>query len=105
MTGSAFQTATYIPNVTLGLLNSNGKGNASASYDEFKGSLAAQQTYTGRTYAMDATTGRTPIAANECFGVTNGIQNHLRGTLTAPILPLAPGCSKPDRLALLQRLA
>jgi hypothetical protein len=36
MTGSAFQSATYIPNVTLGLLNSNGKGNASASYDEFR---------------------------------------------------------------------
>jgi hypothetical protein len=102
MTGSAFQSATYIPNVTLGLLNSNGKGNASASYDEFRSRSRAQQTYTGRTYAMDATTGRTPI---ECFGVTNGIQNHLRGTLTAPILPLAPGCSKPDRLALLQRLA
>ena len=60
MTSSAFQSATYIPNVTLGLLNSNGKGNASASYDEFKVSLAAQQTYTGRTYAMDATTGRRP---------------------------------------------
>jgi hypothetical protein len=63
LTGSALQSATYIPDVTLGLLTSNGKGNVSASYDEFKGSLAAQQTYTG-TYAVDATTGRTPITVS-----------------------------------------
>jgi hypothetical protein len=63
LTGSALQSATYIPDVTLGLLTSNGNGNVSASYDEFKGSLAAQQTYTG-TYAVDATTGRTPITVS-----------------------------------------
>jgi hypothetical protein len=61
MTGSALQgPTTYIPDVTLGLLTSDGKGNVNASYDEFKASLTAQQTYTG-TYTVDATTGRTPI--------------------------------------------
>jgi hypothetical protein len=64
MTGSALQSpATYIPDVTLGLLTSNGKGSVSASYDEFKTSLTAQQTYTG-TYTVDATTGRTPITVS-----------------------------------------
>lgn len=61
MTGSAIQgPTTYIPDVTLGLLTSDGAGNVNASYDEFKASLTAQQTYTG-TYTVDATTGRTPI--------------------------------------------
>ena len=64
MTGSALQPpATYVPDVTLGLLTSNGKGNVSASYDEFNASLTAQQTYTG-TYTVDATTGRTPITVS-----------------------------------------
>ena len=40
MTGSALQRATYIPDVTLSLPYSKGKGSVSASYDEFKGSLA-----------------------------------------------------------------
>jgi hypothetical protein len=64
MTGSALQgLATFIPDVTLGLLTSDEKGNVSASYDEFKASLTAQQTYTG-TYTVDATTGRTPISVS-----------------------------------------
>jgi hypothetical protein len=63
MTGSALQSATFIPDVTLGLLTSSGKGSVSASYDEFKTSLTAQQTYTG-TYTVDATTGRTPITVS-----------------------------------------
>jgi hypothetical protein len=64
MTGSALQPpTTYIPDVTLGLLTSDGKGNVSASYDEFKASLLAPQTYTG-TYTVDATTGRTPITVS-----------------------------------------
>lgn len=64
MTGNALQSpASYVPDVTLGLLTSNGKGNVSASYDEFNGSLTAQQTYTG-TYTVDATTGRTPITVS-----------------------------------------
>lgn len=65
MTGSALQPpATFIPDVTLGLLTSNGKGSVNASYDEFKSSLISpQQTYTG-TYTVDATTGRTPITVS-----------------------------------------
>ncbi|MFL6304216.1 MAG: hypothetical protein ACJ72H_11805, partial [Candidatus Sulfotelmatobacter sp.] len=64
MTGSALQgPAAYIPDVTLGLLTSDGKGNVSASYDEFKASLLPPQTYTG-TYAVDAATGRTPITVS-----------------------------------------
>ena len=64
MTGSALQgPAAFIPDVTLGLLTSDGKGNVSASYDEFKASLLPPQTYTG-TYTVDATTGRTPITVS-----------------------------------------
>ncbi len=64
MTGSALQPpAAYIPDVTLGLLTSNGKGSVSASYDEFKTSLVAPQTYTA-SYTVDATTGRTPITVS-----------------------------------------
>ena len=64
MTGSALQSpATFIPDVALGLLTSDGKGNVSASYDEFKASLLPPQTYTG-TYTVDATTGRTPITVS-----------------------------------------
>jgi hypothetical protein len=64
MTGSALQgPAAFIPDVTLGLLTSDGKGNVNASYDEFKASLLPPQTYTG-TYTVDATTGRTPITVS-----------------------------------------
>ncbi|HEX6496916.1 MAG TPA: putative Ig domain-containing protein [Acidobacteriaceae bacterium] len=64
MTGSTLQgPATFIPDVTLGLLTSDGKGNVSASYDEFKASLLPTQKYTG-TYTVDATTGRTPITVS-----------------------------------------
>jgi hypothetical protein len=64
MTGNALQgPAAYVPDVTLGLLTSDSKGNVSASYDEFKTSLLPPQTYTG-TYTVDATTGRTPITVS-----------------------------------------
>jgi hypothetical protein len=64
MTGNALQgPTTYIPDVTLGLFTSDGKGNVSASFDEFKASLLAPQTYTA-TYAVSGTTGRTPITSS-----------------------------------------
>jgi hypothetical protein len=63
LTGSAIQTALFIPDITLGLLTSDGNGNLTATYDEFKGLLLAPQTYTA-TYAVDAATGRTPITAS-----------------------------------------
>jgi hypothetical protein len=53
----------YIPDITLGLLASDGNGNLAAAYDEYKGSLVAPQTYTA-TYAVDSATGRTPITAS-----------------------------------------
>jgi hypothetical protein len=62
-TGSAIQNAASIPDDILGLLTSDGKGNVNASYDEFKGSLLAPQTFAG-TYTVDATTGRTPIPSS-----------------------------------------
>lgn len=63
-TGSALQgPAAFIPDVTLGLLASDGIGNALAHYDEFKGTLLAPQSYIA-TYAVDATTGRTPITSS-----------------------------------------
>jgi hypothetical protein len=63
LTGSAIQTAVYIPDVTLGLLTSDGNGNLTATYDEYKASLLLPQTYTA-TYTVDAATGRTPITAS-----------------------------------------
>ena len=63
LNGNAVQTALYIPDVTLGLLASDGNGNLAAAYDEYKGSLVAPQTYTA-TYAVDPATGRTPITAS-----------------------------------------
>jgi len=63
LTGSAIQTALFIPDVTLGLLTSDGNGNLTATYDEYKVSLLAPQTYTA-TYTVDAATGRTPITAS-----------------------------------------
>ncbi len=63
LTGSAVQTAVFIPDVTLGLLTSDGNGNLTATYDEYKAALLAPQTYTA-TYAVDAATGRTPITAS-----------------------------------------
>ena len=60
LNGNAPQTAAFIPDITLGLLTSDGKGNVTATYDEFKTSLLAPQTYTA-TYAVDPATGRTPI--------------------------------------------
>ena len=63
MTGSAIQTALLIPDVTLGLLTSDGNGNLTATYDEYKSSLLPSQTYTA-IYAVDAATGRTPITAS-----------------------------------------
>ena len=55
--------AVFIPDVTLGLLTSDGNGNLTATYDEYKAALLAPQTYTA-TYAVDAATGRTPITAS-----------------------------------------
>jgi hypothetical protein len=63
LTGSAIQTAVYIPDVTLGLLTSDGNGKLTAIYDEYKASLLAPQTYTA-TYTVDAATGRTPVTAS-----------------------------------------
>jgi hypothetical protein len=63
LTGSAIQAAAFIPDITLGLLTSDGNGNLTATYDEYKASLLAPQTYTA-TYAVDAATGRTPITAS-----------------------------------------
>jgi putative Ig domain-containing protein len=60
LTGTAIQTAASIPDITLGLLTSDGNGNLTATYDEYKVSLLPPQTYTA-TYAVDAATGRTPI--------------------------------------------
>jgi hypothetical protein len=62
LNGNAVQTALYIPDITLGLLTSDGNGNVTAAYDEYKGSLLAPQTYTA-TYVVDPATGRTPITA------------------------------------------
>ena len=63
LNGNAVQTAFYIPDITLGLLASDGNGNLAAAYDEYKGSLVAPQTYTA-TYTVDPATGRTPITAS-----------------------------------------
>ena len=63
LNGNALQTAFYIPDITLGLLASDGNGNLAAAYDEYKGSLIAPQTYTA-TYTVDPATGRTPITAS-----------------------------------------
>lgn len=75
LTGRAVQTAVLIPDVTLGLLTSDGNGNLTATYDEYKVSLLAPQTYTA-TYTVDAATGRTPITASGTppilFLVSNG---------------------------------
>jgi hypothetical protein len=68
LNGSAIQTALYIPDITLGLMTSDGNGNLTAVYDEYKGSLLPPQTYAA-TYAVDPTTGRTPITS----GGTNAI--------------------------------
>jgi hypothetical protein len=63
-TGSALQSpAHYVPDVTLGLLASNGAGSVVANYDEFRSTLLAPQTYPA-TYAVDASTGRTPITSS-----------------------------------------
>jgi hypothetical protein len=63
LTGSAPQTAAYIPDITLGLLTSDGNGNLTVTYDEYKVSLLAPQTYTA-TYAVDTATGRTAITTS-----------------------------------------
>jgi hypothetical protein len=63
LTGSAVQNALFIPDITLGLLTSDGNGNLTATYDEYKAALLAPQTYTA-TYAVDAATGRTLITAS-----------------------------------------
>ena len=62
LNGNAPQTAAFIPDITLGLLTSDGNGNVTASYDEYKASLLAPQTYTA-TYVVDPATGRTPITS------------------------------------------
>jgi hypothetical protein len=63
LTGNVLQTAFYIPDITLGLLTSDGNGNLAAAYDEYKGSLIAPQTYSA-TYTVDPAAGRTPITAS-----------------------------------------
>jgi hypothetical protein len=63
MTGNTPQPQVgYNPDITLGLLMSDGKGNVSASYDEFKVFPLPTQTYTA-TYTVNATTARTPITS------------------------------------------
>jgi hypothetical protein len=62
-TGSALQNAAYIPDDVLGVATSDGKGNVSATFDEFNGSLLATQKYTG-TYSVDPATGRTPVTVS-----------------------------------------
>lgn len=74
MTGAAVQNAIYIPDVTLGLFTSDGKGNVTASYDEFKATLLAPQTYTA-TYAVDAATGRTRITSGGTKAVLYLVSN------------------------------
>jgi hypothetical protein len=74
LTGSAVQTAVYIPDVTLGLLKSDGNGNLTATYDEYKASLLAPQTYTA-TYAVDAATGRTPITSGTTKAILYLVSN------------------------------
>jgi hypothetical protein len=74
LNGSAIQTALYIPDVTLGLLTSDGNGNLTASYDEYKGALLAPQTYTA-TYAVDPATGRTPITAGTTKAILYLVSN------------------------------
>jgi hypothetical protein len=74
MSGAAVQNAVYIPDVTLGLFTSDGKGNVTASYDEFKASLLPPQTYTA-TYTVGATTGRTPITSGGTKAVLYLVSN------------------------------
>jgi hypothetical protein len=63
LTGSAPETAAYIPDVTLGLLTSDGNGNISTTIDEYKSSLLAPQTSTA-TYTVDPGTGRVQLTAS-----------------------------------------
>jgi hypothetical protein len=62
LNGNAIQTAAYIPDITLGLLTSDERGNVTATYDEHKASLLPPQTYTA-TCAVDPATGRMPITS------------------------------------------
>jgi hypothetical protein len=74
LTGSAIQTATVIPDVTLGLLTSDGNGNLTATYDEYKGTLLPPQTYAA-TYTVDAATGRTPITSGTTKAILYLVSN------------------------------
>ena len=74
LTGSALQNVFYIPDITLGLLTSDGKGNISATYDEYKASLLAPQTYTA-TYVVDGATGRTPITSSGTKAIAYLVSN------------------------------
>jgi hypothetical protein len=74
LNGNALQTAFYIPDITLGLLASDGNGNLAAAYDEYKGSLIAPQTYTA-TYTVDPATGRTPITASATRAILYLVSN------------------------------
>lgn len=74
LTGSAIQTAIVIPDVTLGLLTSDGNGNLTATYDEYKGSLLPPQTYAA-TYAVDAASGRTPITSGTTRAILYLVSN------------------------------
>jgi hypothetical protein len=74
LTGSAVQAAVFIPDITLGLLTSDGNGNLTATYDEYKVSLLAPQTYTA-TYTVDAATGRTPITSGTTKAILYLVSN------------------------------
>jgi hypothetical protein len=74
LNGNALQTAAFIPDITLGLVTSDGKGNLNATYDEYKASLLAPQTYTA-TYAIDAATGRTPITSSGTKAIVYLVSN------------------------------
>jgi hypothetical protein len=59
--GTSQQTTTFIPDVSLGLLTSDGNGNATVSVDEFRGTLQPPQSFTA-TYTVDAASGQVTLA-------------------------------------------
>jgi hypothetical protein len=64
LNGDALQNAaSYTPDITLGLVTSNGSGSLTATYDEYKaGQLLSPQNYSG-SYSVDPATGRVEVTA------------------------------------------
>ncbi len=57
LNGLASVSGSTTPDLTLGLATTDGNGNVSVSYDEFKSLLLPSQSFTG-TYSVDPVTGR-----------------------------------------------